>query len=154
MVINISIWTAGDPRFKTLDCCSLPMKSLANFVMIDPKDYLSAQKSSVKSSGFGRNEIQNSILRTSAPNPASGNSMALSNRVHCSFLLPPDQQGNACAWLAGSGMEWDQPSTLLLSPGCWRCLNFLWSFGLEPSPEVGTISISFLSRLLFHVLMW
>lgn len=109
MVINTSIWTAGDPRFKTLDCCSLPMKSLANLVVIDPKDYLSAQKSSVKSSGFGRNEIQNSILRTSAPNPASGNSMALSNRVHCSFLLPPDNLGwkgislQPCSFLLGAG---------------------------------------------------
>lgn len=42
LVINTSIWTTGDPRFKTLDCFSLPMQSLANFVMIDPKDYLSA----------------------------------------------------------------------------------------------------------------
>lgn len=154
MVINTSIWTTGDPRFKTLDCCSLPMQSLANLAMIDPKDYRSAWKSAVKSSGFGRSEVQNSILRTSAPNPVCGNSMALSNEVHCPFLLPPDKQGNACPWLAGSGMEWDQPSALLLSPGCWRCLNFLWHFSSEPSPEVGNIRISFQLRLLFHALTW
>lgn len=140
MVINTSIWTTWDPRFKTLDCCSLPMQSLANLIMIDPKDYLSAWKSPVKSSDFGRNEVQNSILRTRAPNPVCGNSMALSNKVHRPFLLPPDKQGNSCPWL--SGMEWDQPSALLLSPGCWRSLNFSWDFTLEPSPEVGTISIS------------
>lgn len=153
IVIITCIWTTWDPSFKTLDCCSLPMQSLANLVMIDPKGCLSAWKSPVKSSGFGRNEVQNSILRTSAPNPVCGNSMALSNNVHCLFLLPPDKQGNACPWLAGSGMEWDQPSVLLLSPGCWRCLNFPWPFSLEPSPEVGTINISFWVTLLFHALM-
>lgn len=154
MVINTSIWTIGDSRFKALDCSSLPMQSLASLVMIDPKDYLSAWKSSVKRSNFGRNEVQNSILRTSAPNPVCGNNMALSNRIHCPFLLPPDKQGNACPWLVGSGMEQDQPSALLLSPGSWRCLNFLWHFSLEPSPEVGTINISFWARLLFRALMW
>lgn len=108
----------------------------------------------LKSLAFGRSVVHSGILRTSAPNPMCGKSMALTKGVHFPFLLPLDEQGNACTWLVGSGMEWDWPSALLLSPGCWRCFNLLWSCSLEPSPEVGTISLSFQTRLLFYVLTW
>lgn len=108
----------------------------------------------LKSLAFGRSKVQNSILRASAPNPVCGKSMALPKGVHFPFLLPPDEQGSACTWLLGCGMEWGQPSAPLLSPGCCRCLNLLWSCSLEPSPEVGTVSLSFQARLLFYVLTW
>lgn len=72
----------------------------------------------LKNLTFGRSEVQNGILRTSAPNLVGGNSMALLKRVNSPSLLPPDEQGNAYTWLVVFGMEWGQPSVLLLSPGC------------------------------------
>lgn len=108
----------------------------------------------LKSLAFGRSQVQDGILRTSAPNPMCGKSMALSKGVRFPFILPRDEQGSAYTWLIVSEMGWGHPSALLLSPGCWRCLNLLWSCSLELSPEVGTISLSFQVRLLFYVHMW
>lgn len=72
----------------------------------------------LKSLAFGISEVQNGILRISAPNLVCGKSMALPKGVHFPLLLPSDEQRDAGTWLVGSGMEQGQPSALLLSPGC------------------------------------
>lgn len=97
---------------------------------------------------FGRSKVQKGILKSIAPYPACGKSLALPRGVNSPFLLPPEPRGRP----APGGRVWDGagpgfcPIPSFLDAG--RCCDVLLLHNQELPPKVGIITCSFKARLL------